>query len=302
MKIGAVVPLAESAYLGRTATWPELSSFASAAEQARLDAVWVYDHLLYRFPGRPSFGTHEAWTILAAMAAATRRIELGTLVLAMPFRNPAVLAKMAATVDEVSGGRLVLGIGAGWHEPEFAAFGIPFDHRISRFEEGVQIVTDLLRTGRSDRPGRFASAQDLALLPSPRPGGLPILIAGKGPRMLRLVARYADQWNTAWLGSATELPPRLEPLHAALAEVGRDPASLAITVGANIVVADLAVGEELPRTALSGDASDIAAGLRQYAAAGVAQVIAALQPATPEALAVLGEAARLARAGGDPSA
>jgi probable F420-dependent oxidoreductase len=290
MKIGAVVPLGEGDYLRGTATWPELRACADAGEDAGLDALWVYDHLLFRFPGQPTFGIHEAWTVLSALAAVTRRVELGTLVLAMPFRNPAVLAKMAAAVDEVSGGRLILGIGAGWHEPEFSAFGIPFDHRVSRFEEGLRVVSDLLRTGYSDRAGRYVTARDLPLLPTPRPGGPPILVAGKGPRMLGLVARYADQWNTAWLGPATELPPRLEPLHAALAEAGRDPATLAVTVGVNVVVSDLAAGEELPRTAIAGDAAAIAAGLSEYAELGVAQVIASLTPATPEAFAVLGAA------------
>lgn len=300
MQIGAVIPLGEGDYQGRTATWPELRACARSGEEAGLDALWVYDHLLFRFPGRAASGIHEAWTILSALAATTRRVELGTLVLAMPFRNPAVLAKMAAAVDEVSGGRLILGIGAGWHEPEFSAFGIPFDHRVSRFEEGLQIVSDLLRTGYTDRPGRYTTARDLPLLPTPRPGGPPILIAGKRPRMLRLVARYADLWNTAWLGSAAELPPRLEPLHAALAETGRDPASLAVTVGVNVVVSDLVAGEELPGSALAGDAAAIAAGLREYAELGVAQVIASLTPATPDAFTVLGEARRMALSAAKP--
>src|SRR5438128_5534631 len=127
-------------------------------EAAQLDSIWVYDHLLYRWPGRPADGIWECWTMLSALAAATQRVEIGTLVACTQFRNPALTAKMAATLAEVSGGRLTLGLGAGWHKPEFDAFGFPFDHRVSRFDEAIGIITPLLREGRVDFAGTYYTA------------------------------------------------------------------------------------------------------------------------------------------------
>ena len=297
MKVGIVLPIAEGELSGRTATYAELRAVAQAAEAGGIDSVWVYDHLLFRSPPAPTTGIYECWSILAAIAADTTRVELGTLVLAMPFRNPAVLAKMAATVDEISGGRLILGIGAGWNEPEFEAFGIPFDHRVSRFEESLQILLPLLRTGRADFVGRFHRAPDVELLPrGPRPSGPPILIAGRGPRMLRLVVEHADAWNAAWFGDVSETAPRVAPLREALAAAGRDPATLEITMGVNVVFPELAEsGDELPAKALRGTPAEVASGLRGYAAAGVSHVIAACSPSSVEGVRALAEAARLAR-------
>lgn len=292
-----VMPIAEDELAGHTASYPELRDVAQAAESSGLDSIWVYDHLLFRFPPAPVSGIHEAWSVLAALAADTYRADLGTLVMAIPFRNPALLAKMASTVDEISGGRLILGIGAGWHEPEFDAFGIPFDHRVSRFEEALHILLPLLRTGRANVAGRYHRADGAELLPrGPRPDGPPILIAGRGPRMLRLVAEHADAWNAAWFGDVSEIEPRVAPLREALAAAGRDPATLEITIGINVVFPELlAGGEEPPERSLRGTAEDVAGGLRRYAEAGVSHVIAACVPSTVAAAEALGEAARLAR-------
>ena len=165
-------------------SYAEIRAVAVAAEAAGLDSVWVFDHLLFRFDGETT-GIHECWTILAAIAEATSRVELGTIVLCTGFRNAALLAKMAATLDHVSGGRLILGIGAGWHDPEFEAFGYPTDHKVGRFEESLSVITGLIRDGRADLDGRFMTARDAVLLPPARPD-LPILVAAKGPRMLEL--------------------------------------------------------------------------------------------------------------------
>ena len=128
---------------------------AQAAEEAGFDGIYVGDHLLYRGDGRPERGPWEAWTLLAALAAVTERVEPGSLVTCAGFHPPAVLAKMAATVTEISGGRFVLGLGAGWNEAEFRAFGIPFDRRVARFAEAFPIIHGLLRGERVTRDGRF---------------------------------------------------------------------------------------------------------------------------------------------------
>src|SRR5947209_1734200 len=198
MKVGVILPLAEDEKRGRPPTYAETCERALQAEDAGFDSIWVYDHLLHRFEGKPTVGFWEAWTVLSALAGSTRRVELGTQVLCTAFRNPAVLARMADTLDEVSGGRLILGLGAGWHQPEFDAFGIPFDHRVSRFEEALQIIVALLRQGQVDFEGNYYRAANCELIPrGPRPAGPPLLLAGQGPRILRLVARYGDAWNTA---------------------------------------------------------------------------------------------------------
>src|SRR5919106_3750171 len=199
MKIGLMLPLGESEAEG----WPNLRAMAVAADEHGLDSVWGADHLVFREDGETE-GIHECWTVHTAVAAVTSRVEIGPMVLALPFRNPALTAKMAAELDEVSGGRLVLGVGCGWHEPEFDAFDYPFDHRVSRFEEALEVILPLLREGRVSFDGRYHRA-DAELSPrGPRNGGPPILIAGKQPRMLRLVARHADQWNAAWYGRPEE--------------------------------------------------------------------------------------------------
>lgn len=300
MKVGVVIPHGPDAPGGAVYGWEHLREVARTAEAEGLDSIWVYDHLLFRFDGRPTQGIHEAWTILSALAGLTQRVELGILVLAMPFRNPALLAKMAVALDEVSGGRLILGIGAGWHEPEFDAFDYPFDHRVGRFEEALQIVAPLVRSGRVTFEGRWHAARDVELIPHHRRADgstMPILIAGKRPRMLRLVAEHADAWNTAWLGSASQLEPRMAGLRAALAEAGRDPATLDVTVGIGVVLPELSEQPLEVGDSLTGSAEELAEELRAYRLAGAAHLIASLEPGTPEAVRHLARAVAIAREG-----
>jgi alkanesulfonate monooxygenase SsuD/methylene tetrahydromethanopterin reductase-like flavin-dependent oxidoreductase (luciferase family) len=299
MRIGIVMPIAENDAVRGTPGYAEIRSIALQAEAAGFDSIWVYDHLLYRFPEQPTGGIWEVWTLLSALAEATSRVQLGTLVMCVPFRNPAVLAKMADTVDEVSAGRLILGLGAGWHQPEFDAFGVPFDHKVDRFDEALQIIVPLLREGRVDFTGTYYSAPNCELRPrGPSARGPEILIAAFKPRMLRLTARYADSWNTAWLGLPTALPERRAPLVAACAEEGRDPATLAITVGVSVMYTQPGTTPEKPPSrdkVLFGSPQDVANGLRAYAEQGVAHVICGLEPTTVESLAWLAEALQIYR-------
>jgi probable F420-dependent oxidoreductase len=298
MKVGVVVPLggAEDHEMSRYA---DTRAFARQAEDAGFDSIWFFDHLLFRFPGQETDGIWEAWTFLSAIAEATERVELGTVVMCTPFRNPALLAKMAVTLDEVSDGRFILGLGAGWHKPEFDAFGFPFDARVARFEEALQIIRPLLKEGRVSFAGRYYRAVDCELIPrGPRAGGPPILIGSFGPRMLRLTARYADCWNTAWLGQAGQLAERRAALEAACREEGRDPGTLAVTVGVSVDYTPPQPSDaETARRALTGSAEEVAAGLRGFADAGVEHAICSLTPTTLGSLERLSEALTIYRGG-----
>ena len=295
MNIGAVVRLGPVPETSAPPGYAAIRDMARHMEAAGLDSVWVYDHLLYRWPGRPTDGIWECWTILAALAEATQRVQLGTLVACTQFRNPALLAKMAATLDEVSGGRLTLGVGAGWHQPEFDAFGFPFDHRVSRFEEALQIIGPLLRVGRVDFSGTYYAARNCELIPrGPRPAGPPLLAAGKGPRMLRIAARYADAWNTAWHASPSSAREDVEQLHAACHAEGRDPASLQLTVSVAVSFPDLG-GGAARGASLSGSAGAIAETLHGFEALGAQHIMVEFAPYTPEALDRFAEAVQVFR-------
>ncbi len=302
MKIGIALPINEDD-AGNQASYATVRGMAKQAEAAGFDSIWLFDHILFRYPERPTRGIWEAWTVLAALAEATEKVALGTLVLCVPVRNPALLAKMADALDEVSGGRLILGLGAGWHEPEFDAYGYPFDHLASRFEEALQIIHPLLTTGEVDFAGDYYQARECVSRPrGPRSGGPPILVGAGKPRMLRLTARYADAWNTCWLGLPTRLAERRADLDAACAEVGRDPATIETTVGVAVAYPDLdptLEGTEDRDRYLAGPPAEIAAGLRAHAEAGVGHVIAAPFPNTPAALDRLSEALAVYQAAGE---
>jgi probable F420-dependent oxidoreductase len=293
MKVGAVVrlgPVAEDRPPGR---YTEIRDMALAVEAAGLDSIWLYDHLLYRWPGRPSDGIWECWTMLAALAEATERVELGPLVICTPFRNPALLAKMAVTLDEISGGRLTLGVGAGWHQPEFDAFGYPFDHRGSRFEEALQIIRPLLREGSVDFDGRYHTAPECEIVPrGPRPSGPPLMLAGRGPRMLDLAARYADSWNSAWHARPPTAVDRLASIRAACESAGRDPATLEVTVSVGIAYPDLGPHPLPVREPLIGSPQDVADALHGYEEMGVAHVMVEFGPYTLQSLERFADAVR----------
>jgi probable F420-dependent oxidoreductase len=297
MKIGLVLQTDEDVDVGRRpAPFSALRGLALQVEAAGFDSIWLYDHLLYRFEGRPSQGTWECWTILSALAAITERVELGTLVSCTGYRNPGLIAKMASTVDEVSGGRLILGLGAGWHRPEYEAFGYPFDHRVDRFEEALQIIVPLLREGHVDFDGTYYRADNCDLLPrGPRPQGSPVLIGGLGPRILRLAARFADSWNIGFHTPPEAIIPQME---AACAEVGRDPSSLEITLLRIVAYPELvSLPADFPPY-LTGTAEAIAAELKRFEQLGVGHVMLECTPTTPLTLQRVSEATDLYRSAG----
>jgi alkanesulfonate monooxygenase SsuD/methylene tetrahydromethanopterin reductase-like flavin-dependent oxidoreductase (luciferase family) len=304
VKIGVTLPMSEGDDAGAMPSYADIRSVARAAEDAGLDSIWGYDHLLFR-DGDEDSGIYEAWTVMAALADATSRVQLGILVVCTAFRNPALLAKMAGTLDHVSGGRLILGLGCGWHDPEFEAFGYPTDHKVGRFDEALYVIRSLIREGRADLDGRWVQVRDAVLAPPARPD-LPILIAAKRPRMLELAARHADIWNEAWFGPPDVRWARLrEDLDAACRKVGRDPATLERTVGVNVRIADLLPGAGADRDEdasaerrLTGDADEIAAGIAAYAADGTGHLIAALEPSTTAAVERFMDAVGIFRAAG----
>ena len=271
MRIGVTVPLAQDDTAdGHSPAFDETLRFARHAEAAGLDSIWVFDHLLFRSAGEPDEGIREAWTTKTALAALVPRVELGSLVMCASFRNPALMAKMAATLDDLSGGRVILGLGSGWHEPEYDAFGYPFDHRVGRFAEDLEITVRLLRSERVTVDGRWRNVRDAILIPPPE-RSVPVLVAAKGPRMLKLTATWADAWNTAWFGSVDDrLRGRLAEVDAACDEVGRDRSTMRRTVG--IRFQDPSEGERDPTT-LVGDADALARFFDELATVGVDDAI-----------------------------
>lgn len=303
MKTGLVIPLAQDEH-GNALMWDEVEARAIQAEQLGYDSVWVYDHLFHRFEGHATVGFHECWTMLSALAAVTNRVELGTTVLCAGFRNPALLAKMATTLDTVASGRLILGIGAGWHEEEFDAFGFPFDHRVSRFEEQLQILRPLLRQGEATFHGMYHDADHCEILPrGPRKDGPPLLVAAFGPRMMRLTARYADQWTIDWLGPEDRVREQLGKVHEACRAEGRDPATLTITGGVTVAypdLGDLPGWMSTPGSYLTGDAEGLGRQLAAYGELGVDHLITNLYPFNEAAVDRYAGAITAARAHANP--
>ncbi len=295
MKIGLVIMLAEHKELRRAYSYRKTREFAQQAEEADYDSLWLYDHRLYRGDDHPTIGIWECWTFLSALADATKRVELGTLVACNSFRNPALLAKMAITLDEVSQGRLILGVGAGWNKPEYRAFGWPFDHRVDRFEEALQIIRPLLKEGKVDFAGKYYQARDCEIRPlGPRAGGPPLMVDCGGKRMLRLTAKYADLWNIGYLGQVhTLVQPRQEMMEACQS-FGRDPATLGITALIYIHYPKMTpLPDGLDNPPLTGTPTQIARAMLAYEQAGVEHIMLHLILYTPTAIRKSQDAVRI---------
>jgi alkanesulfonate monooxygenase SsuD/methylene tetrahydromethanopterin reductase-like flavin-dependent oxidoreductase (luciferase family) len=258
---------------------------ARAAEAIGLDSIWVGDHLLYRDADGTSRGPWEAWSTLAALAAVTARVSLGPLVAATSFHNPAMLAKKAVTVDEISDGRLILGLGAGWNETEYRAYGFPFDQRVSRFEEAFTIIRTLLAEGAIDFDGRFYQARDCELRPrGPHPAGPPLLIGSNGARMLSIALPHVHAWNSWYSGfgnRVADAPALLARIDAACRDAGRSPAEVEKTLALKVRLpggTGARAGDGHP--ALAGPPAELADAFRSLAAMGVGHLQLVIDPVT----------------------
>ena len=310
LKVGLMLPQLDGMQGPGVRRWSEVAQMARLAEDVGFDSLWVVDHLLYEMVGEDEpRGAWEAWSFLSALAAITEKVELGTLVLAMGWRNPALLAKMADTVDEISNGRLILGVGSGYHRLEFDAFGFPYGYKVSRFEEAIQIVSGLLRNGSIDFQGKYHFARDCELKPrGPRAEGPRIMIGTNSGsvRMQSMTAQYADMWNVFYDNTANRpegFSNVKKEFDQACQKHGRDSATLESTV--TVLVADASAdpwwdrlptshfAEAEPLKPVSGDPGHIAEQLHRYAAAGASHIQLSLEPtscATIEALAPMLEA------------
>lgn len=286
MRFGVQLP--ETEY---EATWPQMVDMARVAEEAGLDTVWVGDHLLYEEGGVRS-GPWEAWSLLSGLAAVTSRIALGPLVAALPFHNPAVLAKAAATIDEISGRRLIFGVGAGWNQIEFSAFGLPYERRVARFAEAFLIIRRLLAGERVDFFGEFYQMDGAELLPRPpRPGGLPFMIGSNRPRMLSIALPHVDWWNSWYSGFGND-PHRVGNLvsevETACRAVGRDPSTLRKSVAVYIGFGN-GPARRTGGNPWRGSLDEQVERLRLLEAAGIDEAIGILDPITANTIENLGE-------------
>jgi probable F420-dependent oxidoreductase len=300
LRVGVQLPEVE-----RRVPWPEYRAMARAAEEVGFDSIWVGDHLLYRDDGRPERGPWEAWTLLTALAASTVEVRLGPLVACTAFHVPAVLAKAAATLDEVSGGRLVLGLGAGWNEAEFRAFGLPFNHRASRFEEAFEVIRRLLSGERVTFGGRFHRVDDAVLLPPPsrRPS---LMIGSTGERVLRFALPHVDAWNTwyEWYGNTPEgFASGNRKIDHLVEEAGREPGAVARSACVLVVVEPGGAERpiELGVTPLEGSMDRVAQGLHDLAEAGADEAILIPGPNTEASIRTLGEALAALEGEGPPA-
>ena len=284
MQLGLMVPISETAAFGGTPSFADMVEMSRVAREVGFDAVWFADHFAFgaRDDDEGLRGVWECWTVMAGVAARTEEIQIGALVACTGFRNPGLIAKMAESIDEISGGRFILGLGAGWHQPEYDMFGFPFDHRVSRFEEAISIIQPLLRTGEADFRGTYFQANQAVNRPrGPRPSGPPILVGSSGERMLGIMARYADAWNTVWHKDPEEVIKRMSAVDRACREIGRAPETLVRTAGGNIALTGYLGRRPDP---ITGDTETMARSIAAFAGAGIHHFVCGLDPCTPASI------------------
>ncbi len=286
-EIGLVLPMGESFVDGTTARWTEIRDLAIRAEEIGFAAVWTADELLWRTPDEPTHGWWECVAMTGAVAAATSRIKVGTWVLSALHRNPGITGKAVETLDEISGGRFVFGLGSGHAGRQGRTFGLPEEHVYARFEEALQIIVPLLRGGRADFEGTFNAARDMEHRPvGPRPGRIPIMIGAKGPKMMRQAVLHGDIWS--WYvqerSDLGEFGPLLKTLEAACLEVDRDPASIGRSAGIVVEPTSVSGAAEALAVPIRGSAEEIADGIRAFREAGYTQLELLVWPPTMRAL------------------
>ncbi len=290
LKVGVQLPEVE-----RFVPWPELRDMALAAEAVGFDSLWVGDHLLYRTEEGVT-GPWEAWSTLAALAAVTERVQLGPLVAATSFHNPAMLAKKAATVDEISDGRLILGLGAGWNRTEYDAYGFPFDHRASRFEEAFTIIRTLLTVGEIDFDGEYYKVSDCVLAPPARPEGIPLMIGSEGPRVLAAALPHVQIWNGwhSWYGNthigASELNAKIDDACGAAGVVGTSVERTVTVLVRTPEASHETLGSPNRATSVPIGGSQVAMAeeLAGFADAGIQEIQLVVDPITTESIKWLG--------------
>jgi alkanesulfonate monooxygenase SsuD/methylene tetrahydromethanopterin reductase-like flavin-dependent oxidoreductase (luciferase family) len=281
MNVGIQLPEVE-----RLVRRDELAVMAHAAEECGFDSLWVGDHLLYRGDGRPERGPWDCWTTLAWLAGITERVTLGPLVACTAFHPPGILARQVAAIDELSGGRFVAALGAGWNQEEFRAFGLPFDHHVSRFEEAFTIVRRLLAGEHVTLEGRFHTVRDAVLLPPPlrRPK---LMIGANAPRMLSIALPHVDAWNT-WYTRYGNTPEGFDrhnrEVTDAAEHAGRDPAQIERSA---CVLVEVEPAGERPRDVEAVRADRLAAHLRALGDAGADEAILVLDPITESSIRTL---------------
>lgn len=275
MSFGLMVPMREDAMGGKTPRYADVLTMAESAREVGFEGLWFADHLSFQQDDK-TIGAWEAWTLMAAVAQAIPDVQIGPLVSCAGFRNPGLIAKMAEMIDEISNGRFVLGMGAGWNKPEFEQFGYPFDYRASRFEESIEIIHSLLREGESTLDGRFWQTNGAINQPrGPRASGAPILIGSNGDRLVHSVAKYADAWNSDWQQSLDDYAPLLEKIDAACDKIGRPRESL-IRTGSVRFTTDTS----------DDDVQNYLHGVREL---GLKHLVIGLEPRNLEAVSWFGE-------------
>lgn len=275
MSFGLMIPMREGSMGGETPRFADVVAMAEAAQAIGFEAMWFADHLSFQQDDE-TVGTWEAWTLMAAIANAVPDVQIGPLVNCAGFRNPGLVAKMAEMIDEISNGRFILGMGAGWNKPEYDQFGYPYDYRASRFEESIEIIHDLLREGKSTLDGRFWQTREAINKPrGPRPNGAPILIGSNGDRLVHSIAKYADAWNSDWQQSPEDYAPLLAKLDAACDQIGRPRESL-IRTGSVRFTTDTS-------------ADDVQAYLQAARDLGLKHLVIGLEPRTIDAVSWFGE-------------
>lgn len=291
MKVGVQLPEVEW-----EVPFEELIAMARTAESVGFDSLWLGDHLLYELEVGDR-GPWEVWTSLAAIAATTSTIMIGPLVASTSFHAPAMLAKQATTVDAISGGRLILGLGAGWNRREYDAFGFAYDHRVSRFGEAFTIVRTLLRDGEIDFHGTYYDADHCILHPRASEVGPPLMVGSIGDRMLDITLPHVDSWNMWWSQYGNSVDgfrrekARVDERIDALGRTGSVAATAAICLqlegGLGRQMGDYDDFNTV--RPLTGSAEGLADQLREFEAAGAEHVQLVVDPITRDSIEWLGD-------------